>query len=331
MSPRVFPARRLSSSNYIQFILNMDSSRLFDSIVYYSKRFWDDEGDPFMSQFFGMDYPWFFITLAINAILFCKFWGPSFMKNRKPIDMRSICIISNGLAFGTYMLGVLLGIVCSNLLRDCFTCSSYDPHATDMAHVGIKYLGYMMLWTKIYDFSIPILAVFSKKNYKITNLQMAHLFFALLLVWSGAKVNPGGVSILIAIVDTFYQLLVYGYLIMTAASSELKPDKSFRRFLFVFRELSIMLTFLHQLYFLFQPNCFSFEVRLFQVSYCALTMIFYPIDCYIRIRNRPLPSSSSSSSPSSFTADSNNNKNNNKISVGGHIKGCERERQMMER
>jgi hypothetical protein len=254
---------------------------------YYSKQFWDDNGDPLMSSLFGMQYPWFFLSLGLNAALFCKFWGPTYMKNRKPFDLRPVYIIVNGLAFGTYMLGVLLGFFCSNYFLDCFDCKSYDPKATDLPHICLKYLGYLMVWTKVYDFSIPILSVFSKKNYKITSLQLAHLFFALLFVWSGAKTNPGGVVILIAFNDTFYQLLVYSYMIMTAASPEIKPiDKSFRLFLFTFRVVTVLLTLVHQLYFIREPNCYLKELQIFSICYCVLTSILYPLDAYQRIKER---------------------------------------------
>jgi len=264
----------------------MESS-LTKVLKYYSFQFWDDHGDPFISSYFGMQYPFFFLSLGFNAILFCKFWGPSFMKDRKPFDVRPICIISNGLAFGTYMIGVLLGIYCSDYMTECFSCFTYDRNSTYMPHICLRYLGYMMVWTKVYDFSIPILSVLGKKEEKITNLQMAHLMFALFYVYTGAKTNPGGIVILVALVDTFYQLLVYGYLVMAAASTELKPNKSFRFYLFVFRDVSIALTFIHQLYFLFQTDCSTpIEVRIFSTAYCGLTTIFYPIDCYMRLRNR---------------------------------------------
>ena len=217
-------------------------------------------------------------------MLFCKYWGPAFMKNREAIDIKPICIIMNGLAFGAYTNGILLGIVSSNFLQDCFFCS-YSRNTTELAHFGIKYMAYLMIWTKVYDFCIPILSALAKKPEKITNLQLTHLFVALMMIWTFAKVNPGGDVILIGLIDTIYQVFVYGYLIMTAASEEMKPSKSFRTFLFAFREFSVILMLVHQLYFL-PKNCIRIELRWFAIIYIALIGIFYPIDAYKRIEQQ---------------------------------------------
>jgi hypothetical protein len=264
------------------------------SIDYYTRDFWVDNADPFTSQLWGMDTPWMFFMIGLNLILFCKVWGPMVLKNHpKPIDLRATYIIFNGLAFGAYAIGLCAGIHLTNYFSDTFDCKSYNPVTNDLMKICQKYLGYCMIWTKIYDFTIPVFTVLSNRPEKVTLLQLLHLQGAMMLVWVGAKINPGGIFILVALMDTLYQVMVYGYMVMMAASSELRPsDRSFRWFLFGFREVTIVLVFLHQFYFLQKEDCYTKELRFVGTVYVGLTGIFFPIDVYNRMVKNVIPISS---------------------------------------
>lgn len=277
------------------------------SLEYLSQEYFDENGDPFTSQLPGMRNPWLFFAIGINLILFCKYFGPKLMENKKPMDLRPGMIILNGLAFGAYTAGVFLGVYITDYFRHCMDCRSYEPNTEDLKQISMKYLGYVLIYTKIFDFIRPVLSVLAKKNDRVTNMQLMHLQISLMIAWAGVKLNPGGIFVFVALNDTLYQLLVYGYLIMTASSPEMQPSPSFRNVLMYFREVSVAITFLHQFYFLVQGNCTgSYALQVFSTIYTALLTLLYPIDFHNRTRAK-VGDLSSKKKDLAFGVDANKN------------------------
>jgi hypothetical protein len=259
-----------------------------DSLKYFMTDYWHEHGDPFTSQMPGMKTPWVFSMIGLNLVFFCKYFGPKWMENRKPANLKPLMVILNGLCFGAYTAGVLLGIYLTGGFVDCMDCRSYAPDSDDLRVISMKYLGYVMVFTKVFDFARPVLSVLSKKNYQVTNLQLIHLQCSLMLTWCGVKLNPGGVFILLALNDTLYQLLVSSYLVMAASSTEMHPSPSFRNVFVYFRILTAIVTSPHQLYFYFTQNdCTgSYPLLLGSGIYVALVGILYPVDFYFRTRTK---------------------------------------------
>ena len=260
---------------------------------YFSSEFWDERGDPLTSQFFGMESPSTFFTigfLIISWITFHKFISPISNNNNKGSDLRPAMIILNGISFGAYTAGVFLALILTGgLFGDRWSCSAYDPYATDITSVTIKYLGYLFIWTKVFDFLRPVLSILSGKEHKVTILQLSHLQISLMLVWIAAKTNPGGIFVLIALNDIVYQLLASGYLVMMAASPEMRPDRSFVRKFLVFKQISVFLVLCFQLYFLMEPSCSSsFPLLMTSTIYSVLQLIFYPMDYRSRLEKNAL-------------------------------------------
>lgn len=261
--------------------------------MYFAGDFWDETGDPFTSQFFGMGSPWTFFSIGvciISWVMFYKYIHPRIASERRKLgfDLRPVMIIMNGLAFGTYTAGVLAGyFLTGGFQGERMTCTAYQPNATHLIDITIKYLAYLMIWTKVFDFLRPVMSILSGKENNVTIFQLLHLQTSLMLVWSAAKMNPGGVIALTALNDTLYQLAVYGYLIMLAASSEMRPKKSLRRSFLYFRQTSVAIALAHQLYYLTDPTCASVSPLLIASSvYAVLHLIFYPLDYRMRSRQR---------------------------------------------
>lgn len=74
---------------------------MIDAMTFYTYGFLDDSEDPVRSTLFGMKTPWFFYSIGITLIIIIKYIIPSIMQSKKPVDIKPICIISSGLAFGT--------------------------------------------------------------------------------------------------------------------------------------------------------------------------------------------------------------------------------------
>lgn len=112
----------------------------------------------------GMDTPWPMLTLALSLVLFCAHIGPRLMANQKVRDLKPFMLIIDGAAFGTYTCGVLLYLVTVNFGYDCFFCDRYYREENDdIRIVGSKYITYILVLTKIYDFNKPVMSVLAKQ------------------------------------------------------------------------------------------------------------------------------------------------------------------------
>jgi len=82
------------------------------------------------------------------------------------------------------------------------------------------------------------------------------------------------------------QALVNGYLVMTASSNELREQGQWMRpILFKFRMIAMAFCTLHAMYFAtfgVSPECGSFELRLFLITYPLFTILFLRKDYVYR-------------------------------------------------
>lgn len=262
----------------------MDS--LIERISYLTGEYVEKNGDPITSQWWGMGSPVGFFTIGVSIMIFCKVIGPQMMKNRKPYELDPWILIYNGNAFGAYSCAAAVATLCARWLSDSFKCHAYDPHTNSLPELGIKHFAYTLVLAKLYDFFKPVLSILAGKPQDVTNLQLLHCLGALMMTWYGVKVNPGGIFILIALMEAYFSALQYGYLVMTSASIEFRmteeKKKMYKKFIFCFRMTQSLLTVAHSLYFVFQPNCHTLEIRIIGLAYMSLYTIFFPIDWYLR-------------------------------------------------
>jgi len=135
---------------------------------YYVHDFWAENGDKFVSEFYGMGTPWPMLSLALSLVAFCIHFGPRLMATRKAIDLKPIMLILDGFAFGTYTVGVSLYLACVNLGYDCFYCDRYYKEDNgDIRVIGAKVITYILVLTKVFDFNKPVMSVLAKQVSKI--------------------------------------------------------------------------------------------------------------------------------------------------------------------
>lgn len=236
--------------------------------------FWEDVSDPDINakpMMSGGPLPW--ISALSLLVLWIRVIGPASMKNTPAYDLKPALLILNGLTFGGYITGLLIGLWYSNWGMDSFSCDSCDPRDRSIDMYIRKSTGYVFLISKLWDFLRPILTVYRKRDHEITNMYLLHCFACVLFVFAGLKLHPGGVFTFLPYVDGIYQVFAYAYLIMTCAHESMKPSETFRVFLYRLKVSIGWLMLTHGVYFLNQPNCGPMPLKLFQVLYAAIGLI----------------------------------------------------------
>lgn len=263
---------------------------LISKVQYLTGEYVRKNGDPITSQWWGMESPHGFFMIGCLIIFFCKFIGPNLMKNRKPFCMDPWILIYNGNAFGAYTIAALVSTLCARGFKDAFKCDAYDPYTTSHAELGVKHFAYTLVLAKVYDCFKPVLSILAGKPQDVTNLQLLHSLGALMMTWYGVKINPGGIFLLIALNEAYYSAIQSGYLVMTSASIEFRMTKEkkqiYKSFIFVFRMIQSVITIFHSLYFLYQPNCHTIEIRIIGLVYMTLYTILFPVDWFYRNKKK---------------------------------------------
>lgn len=249
--------------------------------AYYLIEFWEEFSDADNEQLLGMAWaPWSWVLFTFMLAYFIRLWGPRYMEGRKAFELRPWMIILNSFAFGANAIGLFAAFWITDHFKSTFDCSAYDPLKRDYESIAVKYFAYILVYAKAFDFVKPILSVLSKKKLQISNLHLLHAMFFTIAAGAMAKVNPGGIFIAFALLDSFYCIMVYSYLLFAAASKEFKPSVHWKMAILFTRMFTIGLGLAHSSFFLAMENCGHPVLKIFSVFYAILMLLLFPYDWY---------------------------------------------------
>lgn len=135
---------------------------------------WDQFGDPRVDAMPLMKGgPWTVLGLVGLYLLFVKWAGPRWMRDREPFDLRPAILIYNALMVGFNGLGFLLGLWITNGIRRTWDCSPMDPEPTFINLLFINF-GWLYFASKFADFLDTVFFVLRKKQGQITPLHVFH-------------------------------------------------------------------------------------------------------------------------------------------------------------
>lgn len=173
-----------------------------------------DQADKRLENWPMMKTPFPCLGLIVAYIIFL-YIGPKIMKNRKAFDLRQVIIPYNLslVAISTYITYEILSVVI--LSRYSLTCQlvdySNDPMAMRMAKACWLYF-----FSKNIELIDTVLFVLRKKNNQITFLHVFHHTSMIINWYIGARFVPGGMSWLIAALNSIIHVLMYSYYAIAA-------------------------------------------------------------------------------------------------------------------
>lgn len=128
----------------------------------YEKAIWGDYKVDRAKDFFLVNNSWGLPLLLALQLAFVTYFGPKWMKNRKPFDLRPLMIVLNGLHFGTYGCGILILGYGINLGRDSWACKS-KPSEEFRDDVMIR-IAYALFCMRLLELFTPIIMVLRCKK-----------------------------------------------------------------------------------------------------------------------------------------------------------------------
>lgn len=215
-------------------------------------------------------------------------YGPRWMKDRKPFQLKWLLIVYNGfqVALSSYMFYEFL--VSAYLSGYNLTCqpldSSMDPLSLRMADVSWWYF-----FSKIIDLADTAFFILRKKNNQMTFLHCYHHGTMVFNWWLGAKYAPGGQSFFCALLNSFVHIAMYSYYLLSALGPRIQRYLWWKRYLTQLQLVQFLLIVIHASVGLYNKCDFSPILQYFVSTYCMSLMVLFGnfyIKSYLQKRKR---------------------------------------------
>ncbi|XP_074602326.1 very long chain fatty acid elongase 7-like [Brevipalpus obovatus] len=215
---------RIESSTSLLF------QRLSKAFNYVSHDFWDIEGDKRVSQYpFFTTGPWVTMALIGLYLLFVKHFGPQWMRDRKPFDLKPLMVVYNVTMVIVSAYLFIVGCWRLNFGLDTWGCRPVNQEDTSSETSRFLLVAWLFFFSKLVEFADTIFFVLRKKNSQISNLHVIHHSIVPISVWIGFKFAPGGNNAFFPLMNSGIHTLMYSYYGLTVMATELGIGKQLSR------------------------------------------------------------------------------------------------------
>ncbi|VVC92597.1 unnamed protein product [Leptidea sinapis] len=146
---------------------------------------------------------------------FVKVWGPAFMKDRSPYDLKNIIVVYNCVQI----------ILCGYMTIQCITwlylpgyyslwCQKINYEDTEIERRIISRV-WLYYFIKIVDLMDTVFFILRKKFSQVTFLHVYHHLGMCLLAYIGTKYVPGGHGIMLGFINSAVHTVMYTYYLIS--------------------------------------------------------------------------------------------------------------------
>ncbi|KAJ8954320.1 hypothetical protein NQ318_005907 [Aromia moschata] len=217
---------------------------MFASIVYNFLILTGKFLDPRTNTWFLIRHPLPPLTILGLYLYFVLSWGPKFMKNRKPYEMKYVLVIYNFLQVLVSIWLFLESLDGCWLGKYSWKCEpvdrSYSPHALRVAR-GV----YIYFLAKISELLDTVFFVLRKKDNQITFLHIYHHTVMPMVSWGATKYFPGGHGIFIGFINSFVHIIMYTYYMLAAMGPRYQKFLWWKKYITTMQMLQFCIAFIH--------------------------------------------------------------------------------------
>lgn len=187
--------------------------------------------DPRVAGWPFMGSPIPILTLLAGYVYFVKVWGPNWMRDRKPFQLRWLIlaynvgmVLANGFFFvyggpRTYLGGSY-----------SWFCEPVN-YTTDDEPMLIIRLGWWYLLLKVAELMDTVFFVLTKKLSHISVLHVIHHSLVAWSVWLGVNFGATGQNCFFPFVNCFIHMIMYTYYALAALGPSVRPYLWWKRYL----------------------------------------------------------------------------------------------------
>ncbi|XP_030034984.1 elongation of very long chain fatty acids protein AAEL008004 [Manduca sexta] len=227
---------------------------LINNITNYYTYLNENLADPRTNTFPLVSSPIPIIVIMYVYHRFVKSWGPAFMANRQPYDLKKLIIVYNLVQI---YLSLYITLECVNKLYITgyysLWCQKmiYEDTPLERVVVGKVWLYYMI---KIIDLMDTVFFVLRKKFSQVSFLHVYHHLGMCLLGFVGTKYVPGGHGVMLGFINSIVHAVMYSYYLI----SIVRPQwvrQWWKKYITQLQILQFLLLILHFGHVLFEPSC----------------------------------------------------------------------------
>ncbi|XP_013134265.1 PREDICTED: elongation of very long chain fatty acids protein 7-like [Papilio polytes] len=237
--------------------------------------------DPRMKSYFLAAKPYQGLTLLTIYLMFVFKWGPKWMKNKPPYELRKTLMIYNIIQVIACAAVFITGIKIAWGWKYRWICEPVDFSNNDDA-IQIARLVYSYFLLKILDLADTIFFVLRKKTNQITFLHVYHHTGMVALIWGAVTYFPGGHGTFIGLVNCFVHVVMYMYYFLTVAVPSVKQSSGWKKYITQLQILQFLMTIIHMSTIVFKPDCGypRWSAALFLPQNIFMLILF--VDFYIK-------------------------------------------------
>ncbi|CAM1304965.1 ELOVL4 (predicted) [Pycnogonum litorale] len=188
-----------------------------------------ENSDSRVSEWFLMSSPLPTVLLSIIYLMMVVF-GPKFMSDRQPYNVRPILIVYNFIVvFLNFYVGSEL-LYCSVKAGYNWLCQLVN-YSNDPLEIRIARALYWYYISKLIEFCDTFFFIIRKKNNQLTFLHVYHHVTMFCLWWIGVKYVAGGSSVPGAMLNSFVHVFMYLYYGLAAVGPVCHPYLFWKRYL----------------------------------------------------------------------------------------------------
>merc|ERR1712012_899709 len=194
------------------------------------------------------------LFLCLGYVYISTKWGPRYMKDRPPFEIRSFIIIYNALqvvlsaylflGFAPYWFGGKFNWFCQPMDYS----NSYDG-------LYFLHLAYICFFSKFLDFIDTFCFIARRKFDHISLLHVFHHGIMPLSLWFGTRWVGGGHASFAAMINAFVHTIMYTYYMVAALGPEYKKYIWWKKHLTKLQLVQFVTIMVHEFQLLFYDAC----------------------------------------------------------------------------
>ncbi|KAJ8732297.1 hypothetical protein PYW08_015027 [Mythimna loreyi] len=232
----------------------------------------DDLADPRTKHLPLMSSPIPVIVTVALYLKFCTDYGPRFMKNRRPFELKLPIMLYN---IFQILLSVFLVYEGLNylLMEDySFGCDPFI-NSDDTRVTRTAVCSWFYFFGKLTELLDTVFFVFRKKSRQISTLHLYHHSMVAISSWGATKYFPVGPFILIGTLNSFVHILMYTYYFIAGLGPQYQKYLWWKKYVTLIQLTQFLVVITHNTNALFHDCNYPKHVHIFCIVNTSL--LFY--------------------------------------------------------
>jgi len=234
--------------------------------------------DPKVSNDFPLMYgaPLKLLVIITMYAIFALAIGPRMMRDRKPYDLRPWMLVYNGFMFGVSGAGSLVALWITQMGTNSWSCRDDGDRWEGITGMTFKYLGYVYLFVKMFDFATTVFDVLRKRENADLKGQVVHNAYMVMFAYIGIKYYPRGMFCFMPMLDLMMQSIRCAYLVLASAGSALRFSLWWKNYVAMAQIIQLLILLTHSVYVTITPNCAGpIYIKLAVFLYAITSLPYY--------------------------------------------------------